>query len=183
MSATQDTKQKAKRPPGRPRKATAADGRILTADTIEAAAGATGHSERFLALLKAKGCPAFRSGRIHLGDLRSWIEEHPAEASSLERQCAEIDELDAGIKRERLRKLQIENDESEGRLMPRAEIRAQARDLAESQLGTLRNWLEEILPKRLAGQTATEAAIRAIGYEILTGICRDTQRHADRWTK
>ena len=42
-------------------------------DSLAAAAGGLGIQKFYLSAWKAKGCPAFRGGRVYLDELRKWL--------------------------------------------------------------------------------------------------------------
>ncbi len=46
-------------------------------DSMSACHGATGMSLRMLKRAKAAGCPAFRSGRVHIEELTRWLFANP----------------------------------------------------------------------------------------------------------
>lgn len=143
------------------------DGRSV--DTIEAAAGATGYSERFLSALKGRGCAAFRGSRVYLDELEAYYLENQAECSALEAQCDEVDEIDAELKRERVRKLRIANDQAEGLLISRADQAAAVESLASELKHHLRTQLEETMPRRLVGKSESE--IRTAAGQLVDELC------------
>jgi len=139
-------------------------------DSLEAAAGVTDYSVAFLRELKRRGCPAFRGSRVYLDELAAYIEENDLE--ELREQVAALDELNAELLRERLRKLRFANDVEEGLYVRKETITEQVLELAVSLKSLLRRKLEDEGPDRLTMRTREEAAevLRSIVDEICTTL-------------
>lgn len=132
------------------------------ADTIEAAAGMTGYSETFIRALKGQGLPCFRSGRIYVDELEAHIADHPEEMEALERQADDIDGMDNDLKRERVRKIRLANDQAAGLLLPKSAVAAQVEQLGNELKNLLRRSLEDDLPRELVGKNEDQIRTRLI---------------------
>jgi hypothetical protein len=130
------------------------------ADTIEAAAGLTGYTETFLRHLKGKGVPAFRSGRIYVDELEAYYEENRGEMEKLEKECDDLDGVDAELQRERLRKARLANDQAAGLLIEKADVARRVEPLAVELKNMLRRALEDDLPRELVGKSEEQIRIK-----------------------
>jgi hypothetical protein len=149
-------------------------------DTIEAAAGATGYSETFLAAVKSQGCPAFRNGRVHLEELEAYYAANQETMERLEAECDEMDDVDVNLKREKLRRIKQANDITAGLYLLKTSAAAQVETLASELKNTLRRRLEDELPRELVGKT--EAEIRAATTAVVDELCDHFSNHTE-WTK
>jgi hypothetical protein len=150
------------------------------ADTIEAAAGLTGYTETFLRTLKGRGVPAFRGGRIYVDELEAHLENNRDEMDQLERECDEVDGVDADLKRERLRKARLANDQSAGLLIAKSDVASRTERLAAELKNQLRRSLEDELPRELLGKS--EDLIRARLTEVVDELV--TKFHdGTEWTR
>lgn len=130
-------------------------------DTIEHASAVSGYSVLFLQKLKARGCQAFRNGRVHVDEIETYIAENQEACAALERQCEETEAVDTDIKRERHRKLQLANDQAEGKVIDREFAGKRAEAIGTELRELLRAYLEDEQPRLLAGRALSEEAIRA----------------------
>ncbi len=155
---------------------------------MDAAAGMLGRDVEVLQRLKSMGCPAFRGSRVHVEELRTYIEANDAAVEAIEREIASSDKLDAEIKRrkvlvqeEQLRRLRFENDLEEGKFIPKDEAVRIVSELAFSQKEILRRFLEDEGPDRLVMKTREEvvAICRVIVDSICAEMCRCPLGRAD----
>ncbi|EIQ01618.1 hypothetical protein OpiT1DRAFT_00190 [Opitutaceae bacterium TAV1] len=129
---------------------------------------------------KDAGCPAFRGSRVYIDELVEWIDDNE-DVLTVPTGDAELDAINKEIAREKLRKWKIENDNREGKSIPRTQVAARFSDYGAELLRLLRQKLEDESPRRLEGKTGDE--IRAINREIVDEICDAMTRETDQWTK
>jgi hypothetical protein len=131
------------------------DQRDNRADSIEAAAGALGRSIVFLQELKARGCPAFRHGRVWLQEVEDYIAAQNLEP--LEREIERESKVDVDIKRLRLRRMEHEMAQREGRFITVEDHHETMCRFNEELKSTLRATMEDSGPDRLTMRTREEA--------------------------
>ena len=126
---------------------------------MKAAAAGMRLDVEILKAAKAGGCPAFSSNRVHEQELRDWLQAHPEVAK------AKITGYRMKIDKERYRKLTLENDENEKRLVPRAWV-AERMQLAAGKVDAFRQKSEAEHPLLFAAAAGDVPACRAVVCRI-----------------
>ena len=154
----------------------AASSSSRTADSMRAAAAMSGIALETIERAKAAGCPAFRGSRVYVDELAEWLEEN---SETLPTGDAELDAINKEIAKEKLRKWRIENDNREGKSIPRAEAERRISEYGEELKSVLRQKLEDEAPRRQRGKS--EDDIRVINRQLVDEIC-DAISEKARWT-
>lgn len=132
---------------------------------MAAASAALGISILILRHAKKKGCPAFRSNRVHVAELQDWLAKNPSGDSAGE-------DIDAAqkLKVEQARHWELRNNRAEAQLIARAWV-IERFQRAGGELHTLRAKSEAEHP--LAFSAACPGSDVASCRSILRGIWSD----------
>ena len=95
-------------------------------DTMKQAASFMGLELKTLRKAKDAGCPAFRGSRIYREELEGWLKEHKAEiTTAASKESVQIEKL-----LQEVRKLTLQNDEKEKKLIAVTEFQRQISEMA-----------------------------------------------------
>jgi hypothetical protein len=128
-------------------------------------------------IARSLGCPAWTQGvRINAKKLQEWLAD-PKHAAQVQEAIA-AQGVDQAIKRERLRKLTIENDQAAGLMLSKEEM---ARKLAAlcAEANAILGQALEVEVVALAGMSAVD--LRAHGEKIRDKICGRFREFAQKW--
>jgi len=144
-------------------------------DTLRQAAAILGLPGEALRRAKKNGCPAFRSGsRVHVGELRQWLEKNPPETlPTTDERAATL------LKLARLEGQRIKNERLKAELMPIEAVCERISAIRGEIESTLGKWLIDQLPAQNAGLDAS--AQRENNRKAFNLICARFQAWAKEY--
>lgn len=140
------------------------------ADSMTQAAGMLGLDITILEAAKRAGCTAFRSSRVYLDELETFLKDFDFDQVD---ELLEADRIAIEIKREDLRKKKLANDIAEGAYVHLSELGPFLMKLAEDQRSLIRDLLEVRYPQ--TAQMKTLEQLREIGAAEADDLCSKFQ--------
>ena len=147
-----------------------------SADSLGAAAAmlsAAGHSVKVSDLQKYKraGCPAFKSNRVYFEDLFKWLEDQTPKAGT-ETGAEDIETLEKVKLKEQIRKLRVQTDALERKVIPIEEARQDAIAGGAAVRSQISQFVADL--PNLAG--LTPEAIHKRGQEFFAELCEELSK-------
>lgn len=143
-------------------------------DSLAMAAAVLDVDRQTLKRAKEAGCPAFVGSRVQEKEFLRWISDNPDKLAAPE--GATLDDQKTA---EQIRKLRIENDRTEAKLILKATIEQRLHEIHSAQLKILRQRLENEYPTAVAGMDPAQA--RVYGKRLVDEICAQMRGFVEKW--
>ena len=127
-------------------------------DTLSQASGITGIPLQKFRRWKKMGAPGFRGPRLHWDELKPWLEKNAIELDKDSSDEHNKDALTCRLLLEKIRILEIQRSELEGKFMLRSDHEAWQVQKAEQLKANLQDVFKRNLPPKLEGLRAAEIA-------------------------
>lgn len=147
------------------------------ADSMKQASGLSGIPLEVLKRIKRDGCPAFVNSRVNIQDLNNWVKYHGLE--KYRKNLGEKEQFELDLVKERFRKLKLENDEKEGVVISREDVKSVLFAIGKQINAILGRKLENEMPVKWAGREVEE--LRKEGRLLRDEICREFREGVKEW--